>query len=148
MNRTYVAFLPDDNGGRGRLRLDSGSAGLRALLRPRLLGLTAGSASVALVADRALLLSEEHVRIEVVVGAGMRLQIVEPSGTVAYHMRGGAASWDVDVTVGRGATLVWHGQPFVVAATTPQTQMSRWVPRRFPTGQRRRLPGVVQRGER
>ena len=46
---------------------------------------------------------------------GGSLEIVEPGGTVAYAMRGRSARWDVTVEVDAGGTLVWHGEPFVVA---------------------------------
>jgi urease accessory protein len=71
---------------------------------------------VALVPTSALLLAGDHVAIDVHVGPGSSLEIVEPGGTVAYAMRGGEASWDVRVRLDDGARLVWHGEPFVVSA--------------------------------
>nr|WP_269091193.1 urease accessory protein UreD [Actinopolymorpha cephalotaxi] len=91
------------------------SSGGGGTLRTRLLDLSANGARVALVQDGALLLRGDEVEIDVVVGPGMRLELVEPSGTVAYAMRGGSASWRVDVTVESGGTLLWQGKPFVVA---------------------------------
>ena len=72
-------------------------------------------ARVALVPEQAVLLAGDHVTVSVRVGAGRKLEIVEPGGTVAYAMRGRAARWDVDVEVECGGSLVWHGEPFVVA---------------------------------
>ncbi|MDO7866831.1 urease accessory protein UreD [Nocardioides jiangxiensis] len=84
-------------------------------VRPLLLGSDARSARVALVPDGALLLAEDHVRISVEVGPGAALELVEPGGTVAYDMGGGWARWDVSVAVGADASLIWHGEPFVVS---------------------------------
>jgi urease accessory protein len=70
---------------------------------------------VALVPEQAVLLAGDHVTVAVRVGAGQRLEIVEPGGTVAYAMRGAAARWDVRIEVEAGGSLVWRGAPFVVA---------------------------------
>ncbi|WNB86597.1 urease accessory protein UreD [Cellulomonas sp. ATA003] len=70
---------------------------------------------VALVATGALLLGGDHVGIRVRVGAGVVLELVETSGTVAYDGRGESARWEVDVEVEAGGVLVWDAQPFVVA---------------------------------
>lgn len=72
-------------------------------------------ARVALVPEQAVLLADDHVTVSVRVAAGCSLEIVEPGGTVAYAMRGGAARWDVDIEVEDGGRLVWRGEPFVVA---------------------------------
>lgn len=74
-----------------------------------------GRVRVALVGTVALLLAGDDVRIEVVVGPGVDLEIVEVAGTVAYDMRGGSADWHVDVHVEEGGVLVWEGLPFVIA---------------------------------
>ncbi len=71
---------------------------------------------LALVAGQALLLAGDHVRVEVRVIGAVQVEIVEPAGTVAYDMRGGAARWDVAIEVRGGATLSWEGQPFVVSS--------------------------------
>ncbi|MBD8079070.1 urease accessory protein UreD [Cellulosimicrobium arenosum] len=95
----------------GRVRLD-----LRpGALSPRVLSTGPGVARVALVATRALLLGGDDVRIEVVVGDGVELELVEVSGTVAYNGRGRSSSWAVDVRVDDGGLLVWDALPFVVA---------------------------------
>ncbi|MFE6236630.1 urease accessory protein UreD [Cellulosimicrobium sp. NPDC057862] len=95
----------------GRVRCD-----LRpGALSPRVLSTGPGVARVALVATRALLLGGDRVRIEVHVGEGVELELVEVSGTVAYAGRGRSASWDVDVRVDAGGLLVWDALPFVVA---------------------------------
>ena len=95
----------------GRVRCD-----LRpGALSPRVLSTGPGVARVALVATRALLLGGDRVRVEVHVGEGVELELVEVSGTVAYAGRGRSASWDVDVRVDAGGLLVWDALPFVVA---------------------------------
>lgn len=98
-------------GGRPRLR------GLTAsrFLRPRLLGSEDGRARVALVAACASLLAHDELRLEVEVGPGADLELIEPSGTVAYDGRGGRAHWHASVRVATGGRLVWGGAPFVVA---------------------------------
>ena len=74
-----------------------------------------GLARVALVPEQAVLLAGDRVGVTIRVGTGRSLEIVEPGGTVAYAMRGSAASWDVTVEVEDGGCLLWDGQPFVVA---------------------------------
>lgn len=70
---------------------------------------------MALIAASALLLAGDHVQIQVVAKGPVRLEIVETAGTVAYAMRGGSATWDVDIELSDQAELTWHGEPFVVA---------------------------------
>jgi len=84
-------------------------------LAPRRIDAPDDRVRVALVATVALLLAGDAVRIEVVVGGGIDLEIVEIAGTVAYDMRGGSATWDVDARVEDGALLVWAGLPCVFA---------------------------------
>ncbi|WP_432546312.1 urease accessory protein UreD [Kineococcus sp. SYSU DK004] len=85
-------------------------------LAPRVLSTTGAGARVALVGARALLLAGDDVELDVQVGAGCVLDLVEVAGTVAYDGRGGSASWSVRVLLEEGARLLWHGEPFVVAA--------------------------------
>jgi urease accessory protein len=102
-------------GARPRVTTSVDGAGSGGRLQPRQVRADAGWARVALVADGALLLAGDTVRLVVQVDADARLELVEPSGTVAYAMRGGCARWEVRVRLGPGALLVWHGQPFVAA---------------------------------
>ncbi|GIG38838.1 urease accessory protein UreD [Cellulomonas phragmiteti] len=104
MTRTRVALTAD-----GRVELDGD------VVRARRLPDEHGRTRVALVASQALLLAGDRVRIEVEVAAGRSLEIVEVTGTVAYDMRGGQATWLVDVRLAAGAVLVWPSLPFVVA---------------------------------
>lgn len=84
-------------------------------LRPRLLGGDPSRPRVALIANCASLLAEDDLRLEVHIGAGAHLELVEPSGTVAYNTRGALSHWDADLTVGDGGRLIWGASPFVVA---------------------------------
>ncbi len=92
---------------------------------PRLLDRDGSGARVALVSVVALLLAGDDVRLEVVVGSGMDLEVIETAGTVAYDMNGGSASWSVDVTVEDDARLTWLGLPFVVAGGARVTRTTR-----------------------
>ncbi len=111
--RTVLAVESVD----GRVRVRSSTRGdpARPCLRPMLLDSGPRHARVALVPDGALLLAGDAVRLDVVVGPGVSLHLVEPAGTVAFDMRGDQASWDVRITLGAGATLLWAGEPFVLA---------------------------------
>lgn len=100
--------------------LDDGQARFVSLaastyLMPRPLACDGPTARVALVGTYAMLLAGDDLRIEVVVDRGVSLEVVEPSGTVAYDARGGSARWSADVSVASGGRLVWDGAPFVVA---------------------------------
>lgn len=95
--------------GRARVHLRGGQ------LSPRPMRVTATGASVALVATGALLLGGDHVAIDLSVGPGAWLEVVEIAGTVAYDAGGEASSWTVRASVAAGGTLVWSGEPFVVA---------------------------------
>ncbi|UZN04074.1 urease accessory protein UreD [Cellulomonas sp. S1-8] len=95
----------------GRVRVDL----VGGLLGCRRLPDEDGTVRVALVATQALLLAGDDVRITVDVDEGVALEVVEVTGTVAYDMQGGCASWTVDVRLGAGALLVWDALPFVVA---------------------------------
>lgn len=72
-----------------------------------------GVARVALVPTRALLLAGDAVEVECEVGDGLTLHVQETSGTVAYDMRGGSASWSFTARVGVGSRLVLDTLPWV-----------------------------------
>ncbi|NIZ91615.1 urease accessory protein UreD [Kineococcus rubinsiae] len=108
MTRVGVARRADGSG----VALDLATT---ALL-PRVLATTPRGARVALVGARALLLAGDAVHVDVTVGAGCTLDVVEVAGTVAYDGRGGPpSSWTVRARLGEDARLLWHGEPFVVA---------------------------------
>lgn len=120
----------------GRVRCD-----LRpGALSPRVLSTGPGVVRVALVATRALLLGGDRVRVEVHVGEGVELELVEVSGTVAYAGRGRSASWDADVRVDAGGLLVWDALPFVVADGADVERTTRVS---LAAGGGRREPGVA-----
>lgn len=97
----------------GRIRVTDLAAS--SYLRPRLVGRTGTKARVALVGACAALLAGDDLRLEVEVGPGAHLELVEPTGTVAYDGRGERASWGAAIRVHEAGSLVWPGAPFVVA---------------------------------
>ncbi|MDN4173152.1 urease accessory protein UreD [Nocardioides sp. SOB77] len=115
-SRTRVLVERPPGGGRLRVRTAATGGTSRPLLRAVLLSADERTARVALVPEGALLLAGDEVAVEVEVGAGATLELLEPAGTVAYDMRGASARWDVDLRIGAGGSVVWHGEPFVAAA--------------------------------
>ncbi len=108
---TRVALAPAaDPDSPAALRLGTG------LLAPRLLRRTPTSAHVVLVATTATLLGGDTLDLDVEVGPGLRLDLTDVAGTVAYHGRGRPARVRAHLRVAAGATLVWAGEPLVVAA--------------------------------
>lgn len=97
----------------GRARITRLSTGEH--LGPRVLGLRGTSARIALIGVSATLLAGDDLRIDVEAGPGVRIELIEPSGTVAYNARGRRADWTAGVRVGRAAQVVWAGAPFVTA---------------------------------
>ena len=104
---TLIAVHPAP--GRARLKLAAGP------ISPRVISCTAEGARVALVATTALLLGGDQVEIDIDVGPGAWLEIVEIAGTVAYDSGGIASSWTVRARVADGGALIWAAEPFVVA---------------------------------
>ncbi|MER5442296.1 urease accessory protein UreD [Streptomyces sp. NPDC002790] len=84
-------------------------------LVPRVLEVDGPRVRIALVGRRATLLAGDRVELDVSVGAGVRMDIVEPSGTVAYDARGRSSAWGARIDVAPGAALAWRAAPFVVA---------------------------------
>ena len=124
-SRTRVAVRRPPGGGRAVVSLETSGPPDRPVIRPMLLSADAAGAAVSLVPEGALLLAGDAVEIDVSVGAGARLELQEPAGTVAYAMAGGSASWAVTITLGPAAALVWAGEPFVVAADANVTRTTR-----------------------
>jgi urease accessory protein len=81
-------------------------------LAPRLISRDRTHAQIAVAAAGMVLLGGDHVHMEIDVGPGCTVEIEDVGGTVAY--RGARSSWILDVAVGAGGTLLWHGLPFVV----------------------------------
>jgi len=68
--------------GRARLTLTQGP------ISPRILRVTDNGARIGLVATQALLLGGDHVQLDIEVGPGAWLELVETAGTVAYDADG------------------------------------------------------------
>ena len=115
---TLIAVEP--GAGRPRLRLVGG------LLAPRVLTADATGARVALVATTALLLGGDRVEVELRVGTGSWLEIVETAGTVVYDAEGEPSTWTVRADVAAGGLLLWHGEPFVVSRGGNTLRSSRF----------------------
>lgn len=114
--RTRVDVVRPAAGGRSAVHFSTDAPAESPVLRPVLLHSDHAGATVSLVPEGALLLSGDAIAVDVTVGAGAQLRLLEPAGTVAYSMDGGRASWDVSITLGPAASLTWAGEPFVVAA--------------------------------
>lgn len=125
--RTARVALTQAAGGRCRIELSSG------LLAPRVVSRYPRGAHVALVATTATLLGGDDVLLEVEVGAGLRLDLTDVAGTVAYNGRGVDARICVLLQVREGATLVWAGLPLVVSEGA---DVERWLPAEVAAGGR------------
>jgi urease accessory protein len=95
--------------GRARLTLTGGA------LAPRVIRVDESGARIGLVATEALLLGGDHIDIEIDVGPGAWLELVETAGTVAYDAGHVQSSWTVRIRIGDGGVLVWVGEPFVIS---------------------------------
>ena len=116
MSRTRIVVRgPRAAGGRPDVRVETAGPEGRGHLAVRMLPPRAGVARVALLAEGALLLGGDEVEVEVLLADGTRLEVVEPTGTVAYDMRGDRAAWRVTVDAGEASRLTWRGQSFVVS---------------------------------
>jgi urease accessory protein len=103
-----------------RIAVDPAPGRARVTLTPgpiaaRVQRVDQAGARVALVATTALLLGGDRVELDVRVGPGGWLDIVETAGTVAYEAPAAPSGWVIRAQVGAGARLTWSGEPFVVA---------------------------------
>lgn len=96
--------------GEARCRVDLAAG----LVSPRVVRHDATGAQVALIATTATLLGGDELRLEVEVGPGLRLDLHDVAGTVAYHGRGLDSLVSVSLRVHAGALLTWAGEPLVV----------------------------------
>ncbi|WP_418277822.1 urease accessory protein UreD [Isoptericola jiangsuensis] len=92
------------------------------LLASRVVARGTTSATVALVAQGALLLGGDHVVVSVDVDDGLDLTLLDVGGTVAYDGAGHPCRWDVEIRLGAGARLTWAGLPLVVATGADLTR--------------------------
>lgn len=113
---TRVEVTRPPGGGAVAVSMSAFGPADRPVVRPMLLAADEQGAKVSLVPEGALLLAADEVRIDVAVGPGARLELVEPAGTLAHPMFGGAARWDVNIDLAPTAVLMWLGEPFVVAS--------------------------------
>ncbi|MFJ1614257.1 urease accessory protein UreD [Streptomyces sp. NPDC088251] len=86
-----------------------------AFLAPRPLLPSPDRVRIALVGTRAGLLAGDDLLLHIAVGPGARLELVEPSGLVAYDHRGGTSRWRARVDIAEGGELRWDARPFVIA---------------------------------
>ncbi|MFD4958830.1 urease accessory protein UreD [Microbacterium sp. NPDC058389] len=87
------------------------------LVVPRLVRRVGRRVEVALVAGRAMLLPGDEVRIEIRVGEGCTLDLVDIGGLVVYGRAGetGAPSrWHARIDLAQHASLGWDGLPTVI----------------------------------
>lgn len=114
-SHTRLAVQRPTAGGRATVTTHTSGPADRPVIRPMVLSADARAVRVSLVPEGALLLAGDAIRVDIRVGPGARLDLVEPGGTVAYAMAEASASWDVGITLAPAATLTWAGEPFVVA---------------------------------
>lgn len=107
---TVVTVERDDQGRHRARELRPG-----AFLAVRPLLPAADGLRLALVGTQAGLLAGDALTLRLTVGPGARTHLVEPSGLVAYHHRGGAATWRAVIDVAEGGELSWDARPFVVS---------------------------------
>jgi len=116
MSHTHLEVERDEAGGRARVTVRTDGPRGRGHLGVRILDVGHDRVRVALLAEGALLVAGDDVSVGMRVGTGVRLEVVEPAGTVAFDMRGGSARWGASVEVADGGALVWRAEPFVVAS--------------------------------
>ena len=110
MSTTRIAVRGD--GRRARIaRLEAGR-----FVGPRPVSVDGTRVRIALVGLCATLLAGDDVRIDIDVGRGVQLDLIEPSGMVAYDAKGARSSWAGTITVAEGSAVTWSCAPFVVAA--------------------------------
>ncbi|MCM3613282.1 urease accessory protein UreD [Microbacterium enclense] len=89
------------------------------LIVPRLVARRGRRVEVALVAGRAMLLPGDHVHLDVRVGEGCTLALVDIGGLVVYgrpELGDEPSGWHAEITLAPGARLTWEGLPTVVTA--------------------------------
>lgn len=108
---TRVVVDADPRTGRSRAHvLEPGT-----FLTPRPLLASGSEARIALLGVRAALCAGDELELAVEVGPGADLALVDPNGTVAYNMRGGAATWRARLDLADGARMTWREHPFVLS---------------------------------
>ncbi|UWX97846.1 urease accessory protein UreD [Arthrobacter zhaoxinii] len=80
---------------------------------------------VALIGISMMLLGGDDVRIEVAVGTGVTLEVIEPAGMVAYDAEGKQSRWTLEAVLAEDAVLIWEGAPVVAAAGSNMLRETR-----------------------
>ena len=107
-----VAALAGTEPWRPRILFEPGPRAFRARCSS-----SAGWARVALVQSRASLIAADDVSLDVEVGEGAALELVELGAMVVHHARGRRpAQLTASVSVAAGGRLIWLGQPLIVGA--------------------------------
>jgi urease accessory protein len=97
----------------GRARINTLYQGYFLAGRP--LQISGNWVRLALVGIHLAMLAGDVIDVQIQVGAGAVLEVIEPSGMVAYDADGQRSIWRLAATVGAGATLIWQGATFVAA---------------------------------
>src|SRR5699024_2378972 len=97
----------------GRARITTLAHGHLMAARP--LQIRGNHVRIALVGINTTLLAGDTLEIQVRAGAGVVLEIIEPTGLVAYDARGVRSAWRAQLAVEVSASLIWHGASFVAA---------------------------------
>lgn len=97
----------------GRARLATLAQGNLVAARP--LEIAGRYVRLALVGINTALLAGDRLELQVRVGKDAVLEVIEPTGLVAYNAEGLRATWRLNAIVGVGAALIWHGAPFIAA---------------------------------
>lgn len=71
-------------------------------------------ATLWLVGSGASPVGEDHVRVRVEVGPGVRAEVRSVAATVVYAARGAGTRWDTEVHVAEGASLDWRPEPVIL----------------------------------
>jgi urease accessory protein len=110
---TGVARIAVERDAVGRLRWSALDAG--RTIAPRPVWAAEGQARVALVGISMMMLAGDDVRIDVTVGAGVTLELVEPAALVAHRADGRPCSWSMRVAVREGGSFLYQGAPLIAA---------------------------------
>ncbi|MBP3037330.1 urease accessory protein UreD [Arthrobacter sp. zg-ZUI100] len=100
----------------GRARFSVLDQGLYLAPRPVSGGSHPLHLRVALIGIHMMLLGGDGVRIQVSVGPGVTLEVVEPAGLVAYDADLVPSRWVLEAELGEGSALIWDGASFVAAS--------------------------------
>lgn len=85
------------------------------LVLPRLVHRRGHSVEIALVSGRAMLMPGDHVELDIRVGDGCSVRLVDIGGLIVYGREEvGQSQWHARLDLGADAHLVWDGLPTVV----------------------------------